>query len=127
MSANRAEYLKPMAYAAVIITIAGAGLFTAIAANHSRATVEIQIGLELLLQVAGAVVIGIGLLGQISAVIAGRGVANILNCTLLLAAGLAVYSRNLWSLLAVVLAAGLIVLNANLSRRDAGEPPREEA
>ena len=88
MSANRADHLKPMAYAAVIITIAGAGIFIAIAANHRGATAEIQIGIELLLQIVGAVFILIGLFGQVSAAIAGRTVANILNCTLLLAAGL---------------------------------------
>jgi hypothetical protein len=123
MSANRGDHLKPLAYAAVIITIVGGGIFTTIAANNSRAIAEIQIGIELLLQIVGAVFILIGLFGQVSAAIAGRSVANMLNGTLLLAAGLAVYSRNLWTILALVLVAGLIVLH----RRNVEEPPREDA
>jgi general stress protein CsbA len=123
MSANRGDHLKPLAYAAVIITIVGGGIFTTIAANNSRAIAEIQIGIELLLQIVGAVFILIGLFGQVSAAIAGRSVANILNSTLLLAAGLAVYTRNLWAILALVLVAGLIVLHS----RNVEEPPREDA
>ena len=111
----------------LVFTVVGVGILASVGANHSTALHELQDGIELLLQSAGAIAIGIGLLGLVIEACTGRRVASILNFALLVATGLAVYGRDVWLILGMVLFVMMIVLNGYLSRKVVDEESPEDA
>lgn len=108
--------------------IAFAGAFFWIMLAHSgkpntNTALIVQASLDWVLAFLGTAVVSVGLLGFVVELIAHRRTQHLLHCALLVSIGLAVYTRNQWSIVGVALVAGVLVLHEFLAQRSHTDQP----